>query len=145
MYAIVKAGGRQLRVAPRTTVGVDRMSQAVGDGVEFTQVLAVHSGEDLTVGTPYVENAKVVGRVVAHGRDRKIRVRTYRAKKRSRRHVGHRQDHTMVQIMAIEADQIEAEAAEEPDAAPDEPVEEPEAEGTAEEPVADEAEVEDDE
>ena len=107
MYAIVKAGGRQLRVAPKTTVKIDRLPQAVGESVEFTDVLAVHNGEELTVGTPNVDGAKVVGRVVSQGKDRKIRVRTYRAKKRTRRQRGHRQHHTMVQIVGIEADQIE--------------------------------------
>jgi len=122
MYAIVEAGGRQVRVAPTATVKVDRLPQAVGDGVEFTQVLAVHNGEELTVGSPYVEGAKVTGRIVAQGKDRKILISTYRPKKRSQRRMGHRQHHTMVQILSIEAAQIAvAEAAEaEAEEAPDE-------------------------
>jgi large subunit ribosomal protein L21 len=128
MYAIVEAGGRQVRVAPNATVRVDRMANTVGDGVEFDRVLAVHNGEALTVGTPYVVGAKVFGRVVAQGKDRKIRIFTYRPKKRTRRRMGHRQHHTMVQILSIEAEQIAATAA----AAED--VEEPE----VEEPVVEE-------
>jgi len=113
MYAIVKAGGRQIRVAPKQLVRVDRLPQAVGDGVEFGEVLAVHNGQQLTVGTPCVANAKVVGRIVGEDKGPKLRVRTYRAKKRTRRRLGHRQDHTLVQILGIEADQIEAEPVEE--------------------------------
>jgi len=110
MYAIVQAGGRQVRVAPNATVKLDRLPNAVGDGVELTQVLAVHDGSQLTVGKPYVEGAKVVGRVVAQGKDRKLRIFTYRPKKRTRHHQGHRQHHTMVQILSIEAEQIAAAA-----------------------------------
>jgi len=131
MYAIVKAGGRQIRVEPKTTVKVDRIPQTVGDGVEFSDVLAVHNGTELTIGTPYVEGAKVLGRVVAEGRDRKIHVRTFRRKKRTRRHLGHRQHHTMVEILSIEAEQIgeveaedEIEEIEEEDAKEDEDTEE---------------------
>jgi len=112
MYAIVEAGGRQVRVAPNTTVKVDRMPRAVGDGVEFGQVLAIHDGAQLTVGAPYVAGAKVVGRVVAQGKDRKLRIFTYRPKKRTRRRLGHRQAHTMVQILSIEAEGLAAPAAE---------------------------------
>ena len=115
MYAIVKAGGRQIRVAPKQLVRVDRLPQAVGDGVEFAEVLAVHNGEALTVGTPCVENAKVVGRIVAEDKGPKLRVRTYRAKKRTRRRMGHRQDHTLVQILGIEAEGIVAEPVKEPE------------------------------
>jgi len=111
MYAIVKAGGRQVRVEPRQTVRVDRLPDPVGDGVEFAEVLAVHDGTALTVGRPCVENAKVVGRIVAQERGPKLRVRTYRKKKRTRKRRGHRQDHTLVQILGIEADALRAESA----------------------------------
>jgi len=113
MYAIVKAGGRQIKVAPKQTVRIDRLPQAVGDGVEFAEVLAVHNGEALTVGTPCVANAKVLGRIVAEQKGPKLRVRTYRAKKRTRRRLGHRQHHTLVQILGIEADEIVAEPVDE--------------------------------
>ena len=106
MYAIVKAGGRQVKAEPRKTVKIDRLKQTVGDGVEFTEVLAVHNGTALTVGSPYVESAKVIGRVVRQGKDRKITVRTFRRKKRTRRHLGHRQPHTLVEILEIEAEQV---------------------------------------
>jgi len=112
MYAIVKAGGRQIKVEPRQTVTVDRLSEAVGDGIEFAEVLAVHDGSALTVGTPCVANAKVLARVVAQQKGPKLRVRTYRKKKRTRRRLGHRQDHTLVQILGIEAEGIAATPAE---------------------------------
>jgi large subunit ribosomal protein L21 len=108
MYAIVKAGGRQVKVEPSQTVQIDRLPQAVGDGVEFGEVLALHDGTQLTLGTPCVPKAKVLGRIVAQTKGPKLRVRTYRKKKRTRRRMGHRQDHTLVQILGIEADQIGA-------------------------------------
>lgn len=102
MYAIVKVGGRQVRVEPRRTVRVDALKQSVGDGVEFCEVLAVHDGERLTVGGPYVPGAKVIGRIVAREKGPKLRVRTFRPKKRTRRRLGHRQEHTVVEILGIE-------------------------------------------
>ena len=106
MYAIVRAGGRQIRVEPKQTVKVDRLAEPVGDGVEFGEVLALHDGATLIVGTPCVESAKVLGRIVAQERGPKLRVRTYRKKKRTRKRRGHRQDYTLVQILGIEADQL---------------------------------------
>ncbi len=108
MYAIVKAGGRQIRVEPKQTVRVDHLAEPVGDGVEFPEVLALHDGTTLTVGTPCVANAKVLGRIVAQERGPKLRVRTYRKKKRTRKRRGHRQDYTLVQILGIEAAQLAA-------------------------------------
>ncbi|MGQ9730489.1 MAG: 50S ribosomal protein L21 [Candidatus Zipacnadales bacterium] len=108
MYAIARVGGRQVRVALKATIRVDRLASVVGDGVEFTDVLAIHNGDRLIVGTPYIPDAKVVGRIVAHTRGPKLRVRTYRPKKRTRRHRGHRQDYTMVEVLAIEAKELES-------------------------------------
>ena len=120
MYAIVKTGGRQVKAEPKRTVKIDRLPHAVGDGVEFTEVLAVHNGSELTVGSPYVANAKVTGRVVRQGKDRKIRVRTFRPKKRTRRRLGHRQPHTLVEILEIEAEQVVAPAPQQDEASDEE-------------------------
>jgi len=103
MYAIVRAGGRQVRMAANTVVRVDRLDVPVGETVHFSQVLALHDDNELRVGTPYVEGARVVGKAVAQGKDRKIRVFKYKRKKHYQRTRGHRQHHTMVQVLKIEA------------------------------------------
>jgi len=103
MYTIIEAGGRQHRAETSAVVKMDRLDKQVGDTVEFDKVLAVVDGENVTIGTPYVEGAKVVGRVVQQGRDRKIHVFKYKPKKHYKKGRGHRQHFTQVQITEISA------------------------------------------
>ncbi len=104
MYAIVEIGGRQHMVRPNGIVKVDKLDAATGTEVTLDRVLAVSDDEGkLTVGTPYLEQAKVKARVVQQGRDRKIRVIKFRAKKRYLRRIGHRQHFTQLQITDIQA------------------------------------------
>jgi len=101
MYAIFETGGRQYWAQPEQVIRVDSLGLKAGDKVEFDRVLAVRDDDDLQVGQPYVEGAKVVATVVEQGRGKKIRVFTYRAKKHSKRLRGHRQDFTAVKIDEI--------------------------------------------
>ena len=72
-----------------------------GDTVEFDRILAVRENGDMRVGKPYVEGAKIVATVLRQGRERKIRVFTFRRKKNTKRLMGHRQDYTAVRIDEI--------------------------------------------
>lgn len=101
MYAIIDAGGRQVRVAKGETIRVDRRAGEVGDAVTFDRVLLV-GGDALEIGTPVVEGASVRGRLVAHGRGPKIIVQKYKPKNRYKITRGHRQDYTQVAIEAID-------------------------------------------
>jgi len=103
MYAIFESGGRQYQVEPEQVIRVDSLGLKAGDKVEFDRVLAVRDEDDLQVGQPHVEGAKVVATVVEQGRGKKIRVFTYRRKKHSKRLRGHRQDFTAVRIDKISA------------------------------------------
>ena len=103
MYAIFESGGRQYQVEPEQVIRVDSLGLKAGDKVEFDRVLAVRGDDDLQVGQPYVEGAKVVATVVEQGRGKKIRVFTYKPKKHSKRLRGHRQDFTAVRIDEISA------------------------------------------
>ena len=102
MYAVIQTGGKQYRVQPEDVIAVERLHADVGETVEFDSVLAV-SDEDLKVGTPTVEGAKVVGTVLANERGRKIRVFKYKPRKHYKRTKGHRQSLTRVRIDEIEA------------------------------------------
>lgn len=102
MYAIVETGGRQHRAEPGRTIKTQRIEASVGEEVTLDRVLAVHDDNKLRVGTPYVEGVRVVGRVVQHGRDPKIRVVKFKRKKHYRRVKGHRQPFTVIEITAIE-------------------------------------------
>lgn len=101
MYAIIEAGGRQHRAEPNKIVKMDKLDANTGDIVTFDRVLAVFDGENTRIGAPYVEGARVVGRVVQQGRDRKIVVFKYKPKSNYKRLRGHRQHFTQVQITEV--------------------------------------------
>ena len=103
MYAIITTGGKQYKVAEGDVIYVEKLDIADGEAVEFSEVVAVNKGSSLKVGNPYVKGAKVSGKVVKSGRQKKITVFTYRSKKNSKRKMGHRQAYTKVQIESIEA------------------------------------------
>jgi large subunit ribosomal protein L21 len=103
MYAIFEAGGRQHRAEAGKTVKMDRLEAETGATVEFDKVLALFDEAQATIGAPYVEGAKIIGRVVQQGRDRKIIVFKYRPKSNYKRIRGHRQHFTQVQITEVSA------------------------------------------
>ena len=97
MKAIFVTGGKQYYVAEGDEIFVEKLNAEAGSTMEFTDVLSV--GEK--TGTPYVKGAKVEGKVVAHGKGKKIIVFKYKAKKNYRRKQGHRQPYTKVEITAL--------------------------------------------
>ena len=101
MYAIVKTGGKQYKVAEGDTLFIEKLPAEAGDAVTFRKVLAVIDGDKLTVGTPVVEGAKVDASVVKNGRGKKVIVFKYKPKKGYRRKQGHRQPYTKVTIGKI--------------------------------------------
>ena len=104
MFAIIRADGRQYRVAKGDVIRFDRMKAEPGDSFETSQVLAIAEEENkLKVGSPVVEGAKVEGTVLEHGKDKKIIVFKRKRRKTYRRKYGHRQDHTLVKIDKISA------------------------------------------
>ena len=103
MYAVVKTGGKQYRVAEGDVVKVEKLDGEPGQTVELDEVLLVGSGADVTVGKPVVEGAKVSAEIVDQDRDRKVLVFKFRRRKRYRRKNGHRQPFTALKITAISA------------------------------------------
>lgn len=102
MYAIIKTGGKQYRVQEGETIFVEKLEAEVDSAFVFDEVLAVGGEGDLKVGTPIVSGAKVTGKVVAQGKEKKILVFKYKAKSNYRRRQGHRQPFTKVVIEKIE-------------------------------------------
>ena len=104
MYAIVKTGGKQYKVAQGDVLFVEKLEANEGDVVTLDQVLAVAGENGLTVGAPVVEGATVTAKVVAQGKAKKVIVYKYKAKKgSSHRKQGHRQPYTKLTIESIEA------------------------------------------
>ena len=103
MYAVVRTGGKQIRVAPGDAVRVEKLDGAVGDRVELSEVLLVGGESDARIGTPLIEGAKVVGTITAQSRGEKIIVFKMKRRKGYRRKAGHRQYYTEVRVDEIEA------------------------------------------
>lgn len=104
MYAVVKTGGKQFRVQEGDVIYVEKLEAEVDSTVELTEVLAVAKEDgNLTVGAPVVEGAKVVAKVAAQGKEKKVIVFKYKRKKDYRRKNGHRQPYTKLVIEKIEA------------------------------------------
>ena len=103
MYAVIKTGGKQYKVAAGEKIKVEQIAADVGQDIVFDQVLAVGSGADLKVGAPWVAGATVKATVVAHGRHDKVRIFKMRRRKHYQRHGGHRQNYTELQIASVNA------------------------------------------
>ncbi len=102
MYAIIKTGGKQYRVQENDVLKVEKLSAAVGETVIFDEVVAV-GGDKLQVGTPLVEGCAVQAEVLEQGKNEKVIIFKYKAKKDYRRKNGHRQPYTLVKVTSIGA------------------------------------------
>ena len=103
MYAVVKAGGKQYRVSSGENLRIEKVAAAVGSELVLDQVLLVGEGEALKIGNPMVSGASVSAKVVAHGLAEKVMTFKLRRRKNSKRHQGHRQSYTEIQITGISA------------------------------------------
>ena len=101
MYAVVRTGGKQYKVAPEQRVRVEKLPGEVGDQIELEDVLMT-GGDAIKIGQPTVEGAKVVGTITDQGRGPKIVVFKLKRRKNYRRKQGHRQDYTEIRVDTIE-------------------------------------------
>ncbi len=101
MYAIVAAGGKQYKVSTGDKVKVERITGEVGKSIELEDVLLIADGENVRIGRPVVENAKVGAQVTGHGRGKKVIAYKYKRRKNYHRKVGHRQGYTELQISEV--------------------------------------------
>jgi large subunit ribosomal protein L21 len=101
MYAVIKTGGKQYRVAPGEKLKIEQIPADVGSQITLDQVLMVGEGESVKVGNPLVPGAKVTATVVSHGRGEKIRIFKMRRRKHYQRTQGHRQNYTEIRVDAI--------------------------------------------
>jgi len=100
-FAVIETGGKQYRVSPGTIVEVEKLETEAGKVITFEKVLMYQTGSEPVVGAPFVGGVSVTGEVVAQVKGDKIRVFTYKPKKRQRRTLGHRQQLTQVKITEI--------------------------------------------
>ena len=102
MYAVIRTGGKQARVAPGESIRVEKLEGSVGDDVELAEVLLIGGEGEARVGTPLLAGAKVVGTITAQGRHPKITIFKMKRRKGYRRKNGHRQAYTEVRVDRIE-------------------------------------------
>jgi large subunit ribosomal protein L21 len=101
MYAVIKTGGKQYRVMQGEYLRVEKLDADVDSTIEFDQVLLVGEGENVTVGAPIVDGAKVSAKVLSHGRGKKVRIVKFRRRKHHMKQQGHRQYYTEIEITGI--------------------------------------------
>lgn len=101
MYAVIVTGGKQYRVAVGDVLRVEKLSADAGASLNLDQVLMVANGDDIRLGGPVLGGASVTATVKGHGRGDKIRIFKMRRRKHYRKHAGHRQDYTEIEITGI--------------------------------------------
>jgi large subunit ribosomal protein L21 len=102
MLAVILTGGKQYIVTPGLKIKIEKLENKEGDEVVFDKVLLAQKSNKLEIGTPYIDGAKVTGKVLSQGRGKKVIAFKYGAKKRYRKKKGHRQDYTEVEVGKIE-------------------------------------------
>ena len=103
-FAVIKTGGKQYKVSEGSVVSIEKMKDKEykkGDKLTFNEVLLVDSGKDVTIGTPFIDGAKVEAEIVEIGRARKLLVMKYKQKSRYLRRNGHRQPFFKIKVTAI--------------------------------------------
>ena len=103
MYAVVNSGGKQYKVNKGDILKIEKIPGETGSPVAFDKVLMFSDGENISMGTPVLENVTVNGHIVEQGKAKKIIVFKYKRRKRYRRKQGHRQQYTAIKIDDIKA------------------------------------------
>ncbi|WP_428609563.1 50S ribosomal protein L21 [Sedimenticola sp.] len=103
MYAVIQTGGKQYRVSEGDTVKVEKLGAEEGTSLDLDKVLLVANGEDIKIGTPYVDGGKVTATVKSHGRAKKVTILKFKRRKHHMKRQGHRQWYTELEITGISA------------------------------------------
>jgi len=101
MLAVIKTGGKQYIVSPGQKIKIEKIDKKEDSEITFDEVLLLEKGKKVEIGTPFVKNAKVIGKILSHGKAKKLIVFKYKAKTRYKKKRGHRQPFTEVEIKSI--------------------------------------------
>ena len=102
MLAVIKTGGKQYIVSPGDKIKIEKVTKKEGLEIAFSEVLLLEKGKSIEIGTPLVKGAKVIGKILRHGKGKKVIVFKYKPKKRYKVKKGHRQPFTEVEIKTID-------------------------------------------
>jgi len=103
VYAVIKTGGKQYKLAQGDVVRVEKLDAEEGASVELDKVLMIADGDSINVGTPYVDGGKVNATVKSHGRAKKVEIMKFRRRKHHQKRTGHRQYYTEIEVTGISA------------------------------------------
>ena len=103
MYAVIKTGGKQYRLSEGEVIRVEKIDAEEGASVDLDQVLMIADGDNINIGTPYIEGARVTATVKAHGRGKKVEIMKFRRRKHHQKRTGHRQSYTELEVTGISA------------------------------------------
>ncbi len=101
MYAVVKTGGKQYRVAQGQYLKVEQLEGNEGDTIELDQVLMIADGDKLKIGSPVIDGGKVTATIKSHGRHKKVEIMKFRRRKHHQKRTGHRQYYTEIEVTGI--------------------------------------------
>lgn len=104
MYAVIKTGGKQYRVAQGDTLKLEKLGAESGQEIEFDKVLLIQSDYGIKVGKPYIEGGKVIATVESNGRHKKVNIVKFKRRKNYLKRMGHRQHYTEVKITGISSE-----------------------------------------
>ena len=101
MYAVIKTGGKQYKVNEGQTLRVEKLDAEEGNSIDLEQVLMISNGDEVIVGTPFVNGSTVTATVTSHGRGKKVDIVKFKRRKHHRKQMGHRQSYTELKIEKI--------------------------------------------
>ena len=101
MYAVIKTGGKQHKVAEGEILKVEKLNASKGEPVDITDVLLIEKDGEVTLGSPFIEGAKVTAKILRHGKEDKVTIIKMKRRKDYRKKQGHRQNYSEIQIEQI--------------------------------------------
>lgn len=101
MYAVVKTGGKQYKVAQDEYLKVEKLEGNEGDTIELDQVLMIADGDKLKIGSPMIDGGKVTATILSHGRHKKVEIMKFHRRKHHQKRTGHRQYYTEIKVTGI--------------------------------------------
>ncbi len=102
MLAVIRTGGKQYLVSPGQKIKIEKIEKKEGSEISFSEVLLLEKGKKIEIGTPLLKGANVIGKIIRHGKGKKLIIFKYKAKTRYKVKKGHRQPFTEIEITKIE-------------------------------------------
>lgn len=103
MYAVISTGGKQYKLAQGDVCRIEKLDVEEGASVELDKVLMIADGDNINIGTPFVESGKVTVTIKAHGRAKKVEIMKFKRRKHHQKRTGHRQSYTEIEVTGISA------------------------------------------